>query len=185
VFANPSNASREGLMNGIARELGIRRNVVWSPRSRPLVIDDPMVIVNYIKLNGIIVDKEHISFNENGSVVISPSVIEYDYERMHAPDKYGRYVVSYVSGLEMHTFFKENDYTFRHQLYDTGGLATKLFEFYINRIKHEIPIEWDWFTWNQAYWDIADEEMSGYGHVPAVLDSEIKGFRRYKEVKTR
>ena len=81
----------------------------------------------------------------------------------------------------MHTFFKEHDFIFRHQLYSTEGLATDLFRYYINRIKHEIPIEWGWFTWNQAYWDISDKEMVGYGHIPTVLDAGIKGFEKWRE----
>ena len=182
VFANPSNASREGLLNGIARELGIRRNAVWAPRSRPFIIKAPMVIINYIKLNGSVIDKEYISFDEKGNIAISPMIGEFDDGLRYLPDKDGQYIISYVTGLEMHTFYNEHDYIFRHQLYSTEGLATDLFRYYINRIKHEIPIEWGWFTWNQTYWDISDKEMAGYGHIPTVLDSRIKGFRKYRAV---
>jgi hypothetical protein len=191
VFINPSSASKEGLMNGIARELGIRKNAVWSRSDdKPFIIEDPMVVVNYIKVNEYIVPKEYITFNEKGHVVISPYLRKPEPAKSWNPLDSMPVIVSWVTGFEMHTFFKatvaggqhEMDWIFRHQLYDADGIATKLFRYYVQRIKHDVPIEWGWFTWNQAYWDIQDEQMSGYGHLPTPLDAEFKGFRQYGQV---
>lgn len=168
VFINPSNASKEGLMNGIARQLGIRHNILWEDENKPLVIKDSMVILNYIKANDKIIDKKYITFNTNGDISIAP-LLNMDIEY---PIK-----VSYVSGLEMHTFWNEKDYIFKNQLYNTDNTASDLFKHYVNVIKNDIPIQWGHFKWNKSYWNI---DLKGYGHLPNVFDSNIKGYRKYK-----
>ena len=169
VFKNKSNSTRQGLSNGIARELGIRKYGVWSDTSVDFVIKDPMVMVNMIKVNDLIVPTTNIYFTSDNHIVI----------KKFSDDILDGAEVTYISGLEMHTFNNRNDNSFVQQLYNVDDTATDLFKHYVETIKNKIPVEWGQFKWNEGYWDIADEEMSGFGVLPTILDGNITGFKNY------
>lgn len=165
VFKNKSNATGEGLLNGIARELGIRKNTTWKDSSQDFIIKEPMVVVNMIKVNGKKVDTKDIFFTSKDYVVIKAK-----------EDIPNNSIVSYVTGLEMHTFNKEHDNVFKQQLYNVDGTATNLFKYYADLIKQRIPIEWGQFKWNEGYWDTGNIETGGQGCLPSLYDGNIIGF---------
>lgn len=169
VFKNKSNATKEGLLNGIARELGIRKIAIWEDVSKDFLIKDSMVTVNMIKVNDMIVPTEYIYFTSDNHIVIK----NFSTQLMDNAE------VTYVSGLEMHTFHNRDDNTFIQQLYNVDDTATDLFKQYVSTIKNKVPVEWGQFKWNEGYWDIADENMSGFGFLPSILDGKITGFRNY------
>lgn len=168
VFKNPSNSSKEGLANGIARELGIRKNMVWEDTTKDLIIKDTMVICNMISMDDTKVPLSDIWFSSDDYIVIKGTDING-----------GPVNVSYISGLEMHSLNNKKDKVLYNQLFQPNGLATYLLMRYVRRIKDEIPIEWDSFKWNDSYWDAALPENGGVACVPSLLDASIGGFEKY------
>lgn len=166
VFKNVSNASKDGLFNGIARELGIRINKVWQDTTKDFVITEPMVTLNEIKINGEFVNIEDIFFTSDTDIIIK-----------NRDNKYSNLAeVTYVSGIEMHTFHNRKDIRLYNQLYTIEETATDLFRYYVDLIKQRVPTDWGKFRWNEGYWDITDEKMSGVGFLPVIYDSKIAGF---------
>lgn len=165
VFKNPSNASKDGLLNGIARELSKRVVRKWSTPSDDFIIKDKMVAYNKIKLNGKYIPLNRIKLTDEGYIAIkSDTTIPIDSE------------VSYVTGIELRTLHNKDDIAFKRMLYRPDGTGTKLLEKYVRLIKNKVPIEWGQFHWNIGYWDTSGEEYGGMSFLPSLLDAKIDGF---------
>lgn len=169
VFQNKSSSTKEGLLNGIARELGIRKNVVWSDTTKDLIIKDRMVVCNYIKLNGVSLPITKVWIDGDDNIVIKG---DKDYPENSK--------ITYVTGIEMHSLNNKKDRSLQNQLFSSNGLATTLLLQYVSRIKGEIPIEWNSFKWNEGYWDANLPENGGVAFVPAIMDASISKFKDYK-----
>lgn len=169
VFKNKSNSTKEGLLNGIARELGIRKNIMWSDTSKDLIIKDRMIVCNYIKLNGEVLPITKVWIDGEDNIVLKGD--------KSYPENV---VVTYVTGIEMHTLVNKEDRAFQNQLFLPNGLATTLLLQYVSRIKNEIPIEWDSFKWNEGYWDANLPENGGIAFVPSIMDASISKFKNYE-----
>lgn len=52
VFRFPSNATKEGLLNGISRDLCLKRTITWQNPKQDLILDESMITYNNIKVNG-------------------------------------------------------------------------------------------------------------------------------------
>ena len=171
VFKNKANASKYGLINGIARELAIRRTVTWEKPFEDLELEDPMIVLNSIQINNEYVALDRILMNADGCVVIKADK-EYD---VNMPCE-----VSYVYGLEMHQLYNHDDIKFYNELFTVEGKAKpKLLE-YINILNSESPIFWDDFHWNEHYWNQNEPTVSGLGYIPHLYDGSISGFKNYK-----
>ena len=198
VFRNKASSSKNGLINGIARELGLRRNVIWSNTTHDLELMDPMIVLNSIKVGDVYADLKNIYISEKGTVLVKATA--YDI---------GPINVSYVHGLQMHQFYKARktdkvptdillgestktvDKAYEH--YPDMHLANEMFTVeggpkptlntYINILEQESPIFWDHFHWNEHYWDMNEEDVSGVGFIPNLYDGSIKGFKKYKNKK--
>ena len=175
VFKNVSNASRDGLFNGIAREVGIRINRKWEDTTQDFLITEPMVTVNLIKINGSYVDTKNIYYTTDGNILIKNKGLQFT----------NGSEVSYVSGIEMHTFHNRKDIRLYNQLYTIEETATELFKYYADLIKQKVPTDWGKFRWNEGYWDITDEKMSGVGFLPVIYDGKYKGFEVIDEAGNR
>jgi hypothetical protein len=190
VFKNYANASRDGLINGIARELAIRTTLIWADTTRALELNDSMIVLNSIKVNGEFYPEEYIYLDDTNAVVLKPmDNLEPNLE------------VTYVHGLEMHEFcnIKENQYTFGekelnfintnhtkpsdtkfyNELYTVEEKPKQKLLDYINQINSESPIFWDDFHWNEHYWDQNEAEVSGVGFIPHLYNGSIRGFKNY------
>lgn len=175
VFKNESNSTRTGLVNGIAREVGIRRTAVWQDTSQDFIIRDQMVPLNLIRVNDKPFPVSLIFLTSEDHIVLKAGM-------QYVPPNSE---VTYVTGIEMHTFHSNEDHIFDQQLYNPNGTATNLFKHYVESIKRQVPVEWGQFRWDEGFWDIADEKMSGYGFLPTILDGEFTGFRSYKGNKLK
>jgi hypothetical protein len=171
VFKNKANASKDGLLNGIARELGLRREIMIEDASQPTLITDPMIVLNEIKLNGQFIDLDSVYITEDNFVYIEGNPLW-----IGTPA-----TISYVSGIEMHTLHNHDDHKLRQRLFNVDNTGTNLLKYYAGRIRSEVPIMWGQWRWNEGYWDIADEDMSGYGYIPNIIDSKITGFKAYSK----
>lgn len=171
VFRNVSNSSRKGLLNGIARELGMRKYIVWEDGSKDLIINDQMITLNEIYVDGTVIPLREVFLNNNNEVVLLGNNKYKDIVRK----------VEYVSGIEMHSLSNKDDIPLYNELVQVDGTAKDLLKYYTERLKILAPIAWGDFVWNESYWDISDGENGGLAFIPNLYDSKIKGFKKYKK----
>ena len=168
VFENKAGASKHGLINGIGRELAIRRNLIWNDSSIDLELEDAMIVLNSITIDGQPVDTDKVFISTMGTVLIKAYNI-------NKPLK-----VSYVYGLEMHQLYNREDIKLYNELFTVEGLPKSKLKQYIEILNSETPIFWDQFHWNEHYWNQNESNVSGTGFIPNFYNGSIHGFRNYK-----
>lgn len=169
VFKNPANSSINGLINGIARELAIRRIIIWKDSTRDLELEDPMIVLNSIKVNGEFYPEENIFMTATGSVLLTPNSSVSDGDE-----------VTYVYGLEMHQLWNNEDIKLYNELFTVDGKPKQQLRKYIEILNSESPIFWDSFHWNEHYWDQNSEDVNGLGYIQHLYDGSINGFKNFK-----
>jgi hypothetical protein len=170
VFKNPANATLNGLINGIGRELATRRIIEWKDVSKDLELNDPMIVLNSIKVDGAYYPQDHIFFTSSNTVLLKPD----DFIKNGCE-------VTYVYGLEMHQLWNTEDIKLRNELFTVEGKEKPKLTQYINILNAESPIFWDHFHWNEHYWDQNESETNGVGYIKHCYDGSIKGFRNFKK----
>lgn len=200
VFINHANASRDGLINGIGRELALRRNLEWKDPYRDLELEDSMIVLNSIKLNGEFIDQDRVFISAQETIILKA------YEPDTAPHKVD---VTYIHGLEMHElnnikeapegwndFFKfdimdppkermrfvgrrEIDTVLFNELFTVEEKPKPRLREYIDIVNTESPIFWDYFRWNEHYWDQNEQEISGTAFIPNLYDASVQGFQKW------
>lgn len=171
VFENKAGASRDGLINGIGRELATRRTLIWTDPNRDLELEDAMIVLNSIKVDEEYIDPSRIFLTAAGTVLLkafNDKVIRKDCK------------VSYVYGLEMHQLHNHDDIKLYNELFTVEGKPKSKLKQYIDILNSESPIFWDDFHWNEHYWDQNESNVSGVGFIPHLYDGSIKGFKNYK-----
>lgn len=171
VFENPGNSSKDGLLNAISRELNLRKNIVWQDCSKDLVINDQMVVVNKIQVNGRYISTDEVFVDEYNRIVLKG-----DYELTEVTKN-----VSYVCGIEMHSFNNKDDKKMNYEFFYSDGKPKELLLKYVQKMHEDMPIIWGKFKWDNAYWDITDEQLGGLAYIPSNYDASIKGFVDYKK----
>ena len=175
VFENKANATRDGLINGIGRELATRRNLVWATPGNDLELEDAMIVLNSIKINGEPVDPKQVFLTAAGTVLIKAHLTQADLLQCN-----GIVNVTYVYGLEMHQLHNREDIKLYNELFTVEGKAKNTLKRYIEILNSESPIFWDNFHWNEHYWDQNEETVSGLGLIPHLYDASYLGFRGWK-----
>lgn len=171
VFKNYAGASRDGLINGIGRELALRRIIKWTDTSKDLELEDPMIVLNSIKINGIPVLMDNIYITESGTVLIKAHFLENEAE------------ITYVYGLEMHQMHNRKDIKFYNELFTIEEKPKNKLKEYIEILNSESPIFWNNFKWNEHFWNQNDKDVSGVGFIPNLYNGSIAGFKKYKKGK--
>jgi hypothetical protein len=169
VFKNPANASRDGLINGIVRELNLRRNLIWEDPKTDLELVDAMVILNSIKVNEEFFDLSKIYITESNTVLLKGD-----------PTATKPVNVTYGYGLEMHKLWNHEDMKLQNELFTIDHKPKYTLQKYIEILDAECPIFWNSFHWNEHYWDPNNYEVSGYGTIPTLIDGSIQGFKNWK-----
>ena len=169
VFKNPANSTKIGLMNGISRELGIRKHKTWIDTSEDYIIKDAMVIANQIKVNNVLIPEDEVFITPEGYLVLKAINTKEEAE------------VSYVSGLEIKALTDKSNNKFSNETLKANGMPTDLMLKYIKNIKDNSSILWDDFKYNESAWvkDTEEYNVDTFGFKPATYDSDIKGFARY------
>ena len=168
VFTNKAGASKHGLINGIGRELDIRRNLIWTNPTRDLELEDAMIVLNSITVDGEPIDLSRVFLTAAGTVLLKASD--------HTKPQH----VSYVYGLEMHQLHNHDDIKLYNELFTVEGRPKSKLKQYIDILNSESPIFWDHFHWNEHYWDQNESNVSGVGYIPHLYDGSIRGFKNYK-----
>jgi hypothetical protein len=170
VFKNPANASTQGLVNGIGRELNLRRSLNWANPKTDLELEDPMIVLNSIKANGKFVSLSNIWLSESGTILIKGD----------SNTELTNVEISYVYGLELHKLWNKNDTKLYNELFTIENKPKSKLTHYMEILNSEAPVFWNDFHWNEHYWDLNDQNVSGYGMIPTRYDGSIAGFRSYK-----
>lgn len=171
VFRHPANATRQGLEYLMARELGLWKTVKWYDASVDLTLNENNIVLSSIEVDRIKQPAGTIRFDASGRVVIPGDENSVGVVRK----------VSFIANLQMHTFHNQKDLAFQRELYSIDRVATPMLKYYVDLITNQVPIMWDKFIWNESFWDIADKEMSGYGHLPSYKDARFLNWLKYKE----
>ena len=156
-------------MNGISRELGIRKHKTWIDTSEDYIIKDAMVIANQIKVNNVLIPEDEVFITPEGYLVLKAINTKEEAE------------VSYVSGLEIKALTDRSNNKFNNETLKANGMPTDLMLKYIKNIKDNSSILWDDFKYNESAWvkDTEEYNVDTFGFKPATYDSDIKGFTRY------
>lgn len=170
VFKNIANSTKTGLLNGIARELNLRKVIVWEDGYQNLIITDPMLAVNKIKINGELIPLSEVFVNEKNQIVLKGSE---EYRKIPR-------VVTYTYGVEIHHLDNQNDTAMYNEIFNIDGTATNKLLYYTNKISEVCKIEWNKFIWNESYYDVNKEDVGGLAFIPTLYDGNIEGFKKYK-----
>lgn len=169
VFRRPANATKTGLLNGIARELGLTRQLNWKDSAKELVIREPRVDIASIQVDGDSLSRSGYRINEDECVVLLPT------------EDGGEKEVRYVAGVSLHELHDEADIELQNRLYDIDGNATPLLTYYIESIRRLAPIMWGEWRWNQGTWEAGDQRYAGYNTLPTLLDGNTSGWTQEEE----
>lgn len=170
VFRNPASSTKVGLENSIARELGLWKEYIWHDGAVDFVIKESNVILRTITVDDDPVGLYDIGEDRSGRRTISGN--DNFKGRMRR--------VKYVSGVDMHSFNDLDDFAFQDTLYRIDRVAKPMLKYYVDIITNQIPIMWNQFIWNESFWDIADEEMGGRGHIPNFNDARFLNWQKYQ-----
>lgn len=166
VFINKANSSCEGLLNGLSRELGLRKKVIWKDCGKNLVLNDTMILLNTIKVNNHGFNLNDIYIDYNYNVILKGSSINSNKQAE----------VTYVRGIQIHEINNNNDIEFMNECYNADGTITPLMKYYIDRINDISPITWNKFIWDECYWDTCNYEISGLAFIPSLYDVKIENI---------
>lgn len=169
VFRHPANSTQQGLENLLARELNLWKEVVWLDGGVPLTIKQTNIVDRSIEVDG---QPSGAGFerDNSGRIVLDG---EPEYEGITRK-------VRFIAGLQLHTFHNKTDYAFQDELYSVDRVPTPMLQYYVDIITNQVPVMWDHFVWNESFWDIANEEMSGYGFLPGYNDARFLNWTKYK-----
>ena len=171
VFKSPPHSTRDGLLNAISRELGIRKFKIWEDGSEDFTIEDNMVVINKIKVDNKYIDLKDIRKDEYNNIILIGKE-EFKGQKRE---------VVYDSGIEMHQMFNKEDERFQSELFDNKGFAKKKLIEYSHILKKKIPILWNEFIFDEAFFDLNAMDISGEGFIPTRRDAKIDGFTEKKD----
>lgn len=174
VFRFPANSSRRGLLNGIARDLGMVEQVVWIDGAQDLPLRHANVNEDSILVDGSPWPAERRYTDSSGRVILLGSPEDAGKER----------VVRYTYGVLVHALNDRNStdprqLQFQRELWDIDGHATSMLKYYVALISDQVPVNWGQFIWDQGFWDVGQAEVTGSGLLPAFSDAQITGWRKY------
>ena len=170
IFKHQRGAHKDGLINGIASDLGLRQRILWEHPKEPLILPHAMIAINTIELNGEPIPASSIQSLSDGRLILPP---------LSFVDPNQVYEVTYVSGLVLHQLHNKRDQKLQSELLKVDNTATNLLNYYIERIHAQASIAWGHFKWGEAAWDLSDQTQSGTAFAPNIWDANLSGFLSY------
>lgn len=170
VFRRPANATKKGLLNGMARELGLATEQVWYDGQYDLILKGDQINFHSLTVDDQPVPLDRIDQKETGEWFLKGD-----------PRNLGKkQVVRFYSGVTIHELHDHSDYAFQRELFDIDGTAKPLLEYYVNIIENQIPTKWGKWRWDEGFWDTSAMEVNGVGYLPSVFDGQFKGWENYQ-----
>lgn len=168
VFRRPASSAYRGLVNGIARELGLVQEISWEDGGTDLVLYSTRINAKTILVDDEKYPEEFIREDISGRVILEGMETQVGTKRQ----------VRYIAGVDLHELHNEED-ILQSELYTIDGHATNLLHYYVETVRNHVPIMWGQWKWDQGFWNISDESMSGFGYLPTTHDGSIAGWKRY------
>lgn len=170
VFKNPANSTKQGLANGIARELGIREVKEWKNMGEDFIISEKMVMINTISIDNNLIDLDDVYITSTGEILLKGN-----------PDKKNQSaVISFIKNIEMYQLVDINNKKLNIELYNSDATPTSLLIDYVKKIKDDTSTFWNDFRYDEDIWVREDEDYdNSFSFLPTFLDSNIKGFSKY------
>lgn len=169
VFQRPANSTKQGLLNAVVRELGLTKEATWPDGGTPLSLRTARVDLNSIRINNEPFPLDMILYDNSGRVILQGLPQYAGIER----------IVTYNAAVTFHELHDRGDQELQAELFNVDGTATPLLQYYVDVIGDRIPVMWGQWKWGQGFWDIADEQVSGYGKIPTFTDAKISGWTGY------
>lgn len=161
VFKRPSSSTKEGLINGIARELGLIKKKKWDNTKEELILSEERIVTTSILVDGWY--EPHHYIDSSGRMVLLPV------DSIESPAE-----IEYIIGISLHELHDRNDKEFQRELYTSDGSPTPKLESYANILQSQIPIHWGQWKWDEGFWQEGfDMEMS---FLPTSYDASIAGW---------
>ncbi|MGX9755918.1 hypothetical protein ACWYRQ_06560 [Clostridioides difficile] len=170
VFKNPANSTKQGLANGISRELGIREVKEWNNMGEDFIISEKMVMINTISIDNTLIDLDDVYITSKEEILLRGN-----------PDKKNQSaIISFIKNLEMYQLVDINNKKLNIELYNSDATPTSLLIDYVTKIKEDTSTFWNDFRYDEDIWVIEDEDYdNSFSFLPTFLDSSIKGFSKY------
>jgi hypothetical protein len=170
VFRHPANSTKTGLAHLLARELDLWKEETWYDGSASLTLKQNNIYENSIEVDGVKWPHSMLNYDYSGRIVLAGNDSFAGVTRK----------VRFIAGLQLHTFHNKKDLAFQNDLYSVDKVPTPMLQYYVDVITNQVPVMWDYFVWNESFWDIANEEMSGYGFIPSYNDARFLNWTKYK-----
>ncbi len=173
VFLHVPNSTKTGMANALAEELDMRRRV------KRVVKDDNTYNLEYTNVFTPSLRKHRteevrfsVSDNEDKEVTLMVNDGDINID--------GAVQFDFIAGIKLHEFHDKSDAEFQSMLYDIEGRATPVLKYYIEVIKQKVPTMWGEFIWNESFWDVSDEQLSGHGVIPTFQDARFLAWQNFK-----
>ena len=169
VFIHPSNTTKIGLLNGISRELGLRKNAIWTNGDLDYIIGDTisedvnnisgkMIITNSIEVDGIQLESTDVFANiYNKKITLKGNENYRDIPR----------TISWIQGFNIHELSNQEDLVLQAQI-DTPSQT--MIQYIVENISKKAPILWGNFIWDEATWNIGEYIIT---RLPNQLDASF------------
>ena len=167
VFKNKGGSGSTGLLNGVARDLGLRHDLVWEDGGDDLLLDDGMIVLNQIRLDGTEVDVADLFYSADGCVALKGDPAYAGVPRN----------VSYVRGIEILSMPGHRDSRLNDRYFTQDGTATERLKQIAAKINGFAPDSWGGWRFGRDEMDVLD--YSGSGRQPSLMDGGTSGFASY------
>jgi hypothetical protein len=170
VFRHPANSTKHGLAFLMARELNLWQEVTWYDGAATLTLKHSNIFEDSVEVDGQVWSHSMLNYDYSGRIILEGNEGYAGITRQ----------VRFIAGLQLHTFYNKKDYAFQKELYSVDKVPTPMLQYYVDIITNQVPVMWDRFVWNESFWDIANEEMSGYGFLPSYNEARFLNWTKYK-----
>lgn len=177
VFRYPSGTHEQGLIHGIARDLGLiesmdknNQALLWKDDFKSFVLKNTSgktIHPSTIQVDGHFLTEEEYSVDLVGKITIHPKKTGMTHQ------------VRVITGVEVYALYDQSNPTLHSFLYETNGQATPTFIRWVSYINTVAPVMWDYVVWDEGFWDTIDESLTGIGYLPNQWDTSLDVWKNY------
>jgi hypothetical protein len=160
------DASKRGLLRGIAKELGLYTEATWHDGGTDFIIPHRYVLPETIMVDYEPVEEGDFIVGDNGQVCLLGRE-EYAGQQRH---------VLYAYGVKLQDLSTNDDPEVVALLYKKDGTPSENAVRLKEEIDRAVPVKWGHFIWGDAFWD-----AGAYSLLENIYDAATHGFWRSVE----
>lgn len=160
VFRRPAGSDKEGLVNGIARELGLIKTKTWENPAHSIVLNEERIVVESIKVDGWM--EPTYEYDDSGRLILLP---------LKGAPRRAR--VEYIVGLEIEEMHETE---VQESLYDKNGEPTEKMKRYLSLLRTQVPVFWGQWKWDEGFWQKEGDMEVQY--LPTVFDANFESWSK-------